>query len=102
MSGLHHRYSFAEIEVAVEFLLSVNFRMDSPFLEGVSYLSRQEEAEVRSNEVARQSKSHFKDIFIRDDDVESLAFVSRVREDIQQWASVENVSAMRQMTRIVY
>ncbi|KAK4691111.1 poly(A)-specific ribonuclease, partial [Lecanoromycetidae sp. Uapishka_2] len=70
---------------AVEFLLSVGFRMDAPFTQGVPYLSRDEEARARSNSIAKQDKNRYKDIFIPEDDLESLQFIRRVRQEISEW-----------------
>ncbi len=70
---------------AVEFLLGIGFRMDAPFTEGVPYLSRDEEARARSNAIARQDKNRFEDIFIQDNDLESLQFIRRARQEIFEW-----------------
>lgn len=70
---------------AVEFLLGVGFRMDGPFTRGVPYLSRDEEARARSIAIAKQDRNRFKDIFIPEDDFESLQFIRRVRKDISEW-----------------
>ena len=59
--------------------------MDAPFRDGVSYLSRQEEARARQIESERQDKSKMVDIVIKDDDVESLRFAAKVRADISKW-----------------
>ena len=70
---------------AVEFLLGVGFRMDAPFKEGVPYLSRDEEARARSSAIARQDRNRFKDIFIPDNDIDSLELVRRARQEISDW-----------------
>ncbi|KAL8636251.1 MAG: hypothetical protein Q9228_006332 [Teloschistes exilis] len=67
---------------AVDFLLKHNFRMDGPFLEGVSYFSRTEEATARRLD-AEQKKTQSMDIRIRDAEAES--FMRRVRQEITTW-----------------
>jgi poly(A)-specific ribonuclease len=75
----------------VEFLLSHNFQLDTPFKTGVSYLSRQEEVEARQRASARQDRSGFVDVELKEDDLDSLAFVNRVREELQAWESEKGV-----------
>ncbi|CAF9934155.1 MAG: hypothetical protein ALECFALPRED_005870 [Alectoria fallacina] len=70
---------------AVEFLLGHGFRMEAPFLEGVPYFSREEEAASRAAEVAKRDRNSFVDIFIRDGDTESLEFIQRVRQEVTAW-----------------
>jgi len=65
--------------------------MDAPFLEGVPYLSRDEEARARSNAIARQDRNRFKDIFIPEGDLESLQFVRTVRQEILEWQNRSTV-----------
>ena len=79
--------------LAVEFLLGHGFRMEAPYLEGVPYFSRKEEAESRAAEVAKWDRNSFKDIFIRDGDTESLKFVQRVRGEITAWRNRTTVSS---------
>lgn len=61
--------------------------MEAPFMEGVPYFSRKEEAVSRAAEVAKLDRNRFADIFIRDDDTESLRFIQRVRQEITVWRS---------------
>lgn len=70
---------------AVDFLLGHGFRMEAPFLEGVPYFSREEEAASRAAEVAKRDRNNFPDIFIRDGDTESLDFIQRVRQEVTVW-----------------
>ena len=79
--------------IAVEFLLSHRFRMEAPFLEGVPYLSREEEALARQLALARLDKARVADIRIQSEDHESLAFVQRVREEVNEWKSRTTVWA---------
>lgn len=72
---------------AVEFLLSHHFRMEAPFLEGVAYLSREEEALARHLALTRLNKASVADIQIQSEDHESLAFVQRIRKEIDEWKS---------------
>jgi poly(A)-specific ribonuclease len=69
----------------VEFLLSHKFQLDTPFRTGVPYLSRQEEAEARQRASERQDRSGFVEVSLKQEDTDSLAFVRRVREEIQAW-----------------
>ena len=71
--------------IAVEFLLSHRFRMEAPFLEGVAYLSREEEALARQLALARLDKAGVADIQIQNDDHEALGFAQRVRQAIDEW-----------------
>lgn len=79
---------------AVEFLLGHGFRMDAPFLEGVPYFSRGEEAASRVAEAAKRDRNSLADIFIRDGDTESLNFVQRVREEVTAWRDRSTVSSL--------
>lgn len=59
--------------------------MEAPFLEGVPYYSREEEAAARAIALARQDKTSVPDLTIKKDDSEALEFVCRVREEIDAW-----------------
>ena len=61
--------------------------MEAPFREGVPYLSRLEETLARQIEKSRQDKANIHDIQIRDDDIEAVNFVKKVRDDISKWRS---------------
>ena len=76
---------------AVHFLLQHNFRMETPFLEGVPYYSRQEEAAATASSVQRQNKANIPDLTIKKDDSEALEFVRRVREQIDVWKNQTGV-----------
>lgn len=66
--------------------------MEAPFLEGVPYLSREEEASARRISLARQNRNYTADIQIKADDLDSLDFVRRVRHDIEVWQNRDEVS----------
>ena len=66
--------------------------MEAPYLEGVPYFSRKEEAQSRAAEVAKWDRNSFPDIFIRDEDTESLNFIQRVRQEITDWRNRTTVS----------
>ena len=66
--------------------------MQAPFLEGVPYLSREEEAVARAIEQSKRDKLGIVDIQIKSDDVEALTFVDRVREEITIWKGRKGVS----------
>ena len=76
---------------AVEFLLSHGFNMQAPFTLGVPYLSREEEIAAMDMELVRQDKAAIADIHLRSDEVESIRFVRKVREDIEKWKNREGV-----------
>lgn len=59
--------------------------MEAPFLEGVPYYSREEEAAARAIALARQNKASVPDLTIKKDDTEALEFVRRVRQEIDAW-----------------
>lgn len=65
--------------------------MEAPFLEGVPYLSREEEASARRMSLARQNRQGFADIKLKADDLDSIEFVQRVRHDIELWRNREEV-----------
>ncbi|KAL8704638.1 MAG: hypothetical protein Q9201_002224 [Fulgogasparrea decipioides] len=68
---------------AVDFLLKNNFRMEGPFVEGVPYLSRREEATARHLAAQRQDKTGMTDIKVRD--AEAGQFMQRVQEEVYAW-----------------
>jgi poly(A)-specific ribonuclease len=73
-------------------LLGHGFNIGAPFIKGVPYLSREEEATAIEIEAARRDKFAIEDIHLRSDEVESIRFVQRVREDISKWKSQKTVS----------
>ena len=79
---------------AVEFLLSHGFNMQAPFTIGVPYLSREEELTAMDMELARQDKAAIADIHLRSDEVESIQFVRKVREDIEKWKNRKEVGCL--------
>lgn len=76
---------------AVDFLMRNGFRMDSPFVMGVPYLSRDEEVLARKLGNARGDRSAFVDIAIKPTDVESIKFIQRVRGEIEVWKAAKTV-----------
>ena len=66
--------------------------MDAPFLEGVSYLSREEEGWARGSELSHMDRAAFADMEVKSGDVESLQFLQRVRGEIEVWKSRTTVS----------
>lgn len=68
--------------------------MDAPFLQGVPYLSRKEEAMSRAADAAKRDRNSFADIFIRDGDTDSLGFIQRVRQEITAWQNRNTVSTL--------
>ncbi|MCJ1398292.1 hypothetical protein MMC11_001489 [Xylographa trunciseda] len=85
---------------AVEFLLSHGFNMQAPFTLGVPYLSREEEITAMDMELARQNKAGIADIHLRSDEVESIQFVRKVREDIEKWKNREGAQSWPEFLNI--
>ena len=83
--GLDIERIFSFQSGAAEFLLKVGFDMSLPFERGVPYLSRPETKEAREKHANRQDKSAIADIQLKPTEVESLAFLERVRTDIRTW-----------------
>jgi len=83
--GLDVERIFSFQSGAVEFLLKVGFDMAKPYTHGVPYLSRVESREARDKHAKRQDKSAMADIQIKPTEVESLAFLERVRDTINAW-----------------
>ena len=73
--------------IAVHFLLGVGFRIDAPFLEGVPYFSRDEEARARATAAYRRNKNNYANIQIKDGDTESFHFMRRVQDEVTAWQS---------------
>ena len=63
--------------------------MEAPFLEGVPYFSREEEALSRQR---REEKSVYTDIDIDLDDLESIRFAKAVTKEIEDWKARRGVS----------
>lgn len=70
---------------AVEFLLSVGFRMELPFTSGVPYLSHAEAKLAEERAAARQDKASFADIQLKAEDTQSLELLRVVRVAISEW-----------------
>ena len=66
--------------------------MEAPYLEGVPYLSRDEEAQARKKAAAKQDGTAFTDIQLKAEDLKSVEFVARVRQKIDVWRDREEVS----------
>ena len=59
--------------------------MDAPFLEGVPYLSFEEESMARTTAAADWARDDLVDIGIKDNDTENLQLMRRVRLEIDAW-----------------
>ena len=86
----------------MEFLLGVGFRMDAPFLEGVSYFSRAEEARARAVAVHRRNRENYPDIKINPGDTETIDFIKRVQYQVRVWMSKGMVRISPLMYRLSY
>lgn len=71
--------------------MSHKFRMEAPFLDGISYLSREEEVTARQIAMNRQNKSSVAEIDLKEGDVEATAFVQRIRSEIDTWKNLAEV-----------
>ena len=75
--------------------------MEAPFVEGVNYMSREEEAAEKRNHVAKDDlKSSIPDIQIKGDDKEALEFVQRVRYEVDIWLHHTNVRALHSLPKM--
>ena len=83
--GLDVERIFSFQSGAVDFLLKVGFDMGLPFENGIPYLSRAETRLARDKHAQRQDKSAIADIQLKPTEVDSLAFLERVRSDIHAW-----------------
>ncbi|CBX97307.1 similar to CAF1 family ribonuclease [Plenodomus lingam JN3] len=76
---------------ACSFLLSHGFNLGAPFASGVQYLSRQEAARARQMAWDRiEKKNPVEDMQLKEEHVDSLDFVRRVREAITQWKTTNS------------
>lgn len=71
--------------------MSHKFRMEAPFVDGISYLSRQEEITARQIAINRQNKSTVAEIDLKEGDVEATAFIERIRSEIDAWMNLGEV-----------
>lgn len=92
--GLDIERIFSFQSGAVEFLLKVGFDLGKPFTHGVPYLSRSECREARDKHTKRQDKSALADIQLKPTEIESLAFLERVRGQIRAWVASRNIDAL--------
>ena len=72
--------------------------MEAPYLEGVPYLSRTEEAIARRN---RRARSAMPDIEISETDLESVLFLEQLRGYIDTWRSGREVEPSPSRSRTV-
>lgn len=70
---------------AAEFLLGHGFQMDLPMTKGVPYLSREEAKKAKELAYARWDGSSFADVQLKENEAESLEFMSKVRIAINKW-----------------
>lgn len=75
-------------------LLEHNFPMGASFLQGVPYLSRQEEAIMRRSRQEKASFAGSVDIEVKEDDVQSIRFLKNVAKGIHLWKSKKVVSQL--------
>lgn len=71
--------------------MSHKFRMEAPFLDGLPYLSREEEVTARQIAMNRQNKAIVAEIDLKESDVEAAAFVERIRSEIDTWKNLPEV-----------
>ncbi|KAF1344607.1 ribonuclease H-like domain-containing protein [Delphinella strobiligena] len=75
---------------AVEFLLGVGFQIELPFISGVPYLSRSEAELAEQKAITRNDRSAIADIMIKPEDIQSIAFLKRVRAEIADWIKLDH------------
>lgn len=92
--GLDVERIFSFQSGAAEFLLKVGFDIGRPFTHGVPYLNREESHVARQKHTARNDKNSMADIFIKPTETESLAFLSRVRGEIQAWVDSTHLGTL--------
>lgn len=85
--------------IAVQFLLKSGFDLNAPFQEGVAYLSTKEEEQVledaHQHNSGRLNTGTVSQIVLSKGDAESVAFLTDVRKDIEEWLNVGEVSHSR-------
>ena len=65
--------------------MSNGFRMDAPFTEGISYISRDEEEQAKQRSKDRETRmANISEIDIDSLDEDAVAFLSRVRSEINE------------------
>jgi poly(A)-specific ribonuclease len=72
---------------AAQFLLANRFDFHRPFAQGVRWMSRNEEKEAQKAAKLREDPGRFQQIQLKPEEVESLAFVERIRSDVRKWMS---------------
>lgn len=78
---------------ACTFLLNNGFDLGAPFANGVQYLSRQDAERAKQMAWDRiDKKNPMEDLQLKDEDVDSLDFVRRVREAIVKWKTTNTSS----------
>lgn len=92
--GLDFERIFSFQSGAVEFLLRNGFDMAKPFYSGVPYLSRAESREARDRHAKRQDKTALADIQIKPTEVESLAFLDRIRNEVNHWLATKSLETL--------
>ncbi|KXT11067.1 hypothetical protein AC579_8543 [Pseudocercospora musae] len=90
--GLDVERNFSFQSGAGEFLMSVGFDMNKPFRDGVPYLSRSEARQARESFEKRQKRGNIADIHVKPTEIETLAFMHRVRREVQAWVDSKNVA----------
>jgi len=85
VQGLDVERDFAFSTSAVDFLKRVGFDFSKPFNVGVPYLSRDEAKQARERHENRQKKDAIADLHIKETDVESIALLQRIRDQVDAW-----------------
>ena len=92
--GLDIERIFSFQSGACDFLLNHGFDLSVPFNHGVPYLSRAESKEARQKHAKRNDKSAIAEIQIKPTEIESLAFLARVRREINEWLTSRKLETM--------
>ncbi|KIX04539.1 uncharacterized protein Z518_05409 [Rhinocladiella mackenziei CBS 650.93] len=68
---------------AISFLMRNGFSIDRPLLQGVHYLSRQEQDQIRKNLIeAQQARANIPDMILKEED---SVLVDHIKQSIKQW-----------------
>lgn len=89
--GLDLERIFSFQSGAAEFLLKTGFNLSVPFEKGVPYLSRAESQLAREKHAKRQDKTSIADIQVKPTDTASIAFLERVRQEINEWLASRKI-----------
>ncbi|KAI9665125.1 MAG: hypothetical protein M1831_002135 [Alyxoria varia] len=86
--GVDRKFSYSSS--AVQFLMGYGHRMETPFVQGIPYLSREEEKTVAEQARRKIDRFTIPDIVLRDDDQSAKDLVEIVKRDLQEWINEQH------------